>query len=52
MSKESTDIKTSKELTTEQRRMKKDFAKRGIEVEFSKKPLGPNMKYHDYLECK
>jgi hypothetical protein len=39
-------------LTPEENRIKRQWAKKGVEIEFSDKPFVPNMKYHDYLVSK
>ena len=46
------DIKTESELTPEQKKLKKDMAKQGIDIAFSKRPFVPNLKYMNYLSCK
>ena len=52
MSEESADIKTPKELTPEEQRIKEELAKGGTEIEFSKKPLKLNLKYYEGLKAR
>ena len=52
MNKESVDIKTPEELTLEEQRLKEELVKEGIGIEFSKKPLKPNLKYYSGLKTR